>query len=176
VGVGFRARRSRAEWRATPLPQLEHPDALIRAPDDRPPPVGFGPIGRHWQPRLGYAGSYDERWCKERAPLLPTDFDERFHQAAPPDQILAGYLQGGEAVEVVGCTAGGPLRFAMPGHRPRAWVRMRSRDMVPALRCESVTVDVDRSKLVLLYRAAVTLPGEILDVRDVGLDLAGDPS
>lgn len=175
IGRGFRAKKTRTEWLHSLLPNIEHPDALLRSPDDRPAPVGFGPIGRHWQPRLQYTGTYDERWVQERAPLLPDDFDERFHHAAPPDQIVAGHVQGGEPVDVLGCTAEGLLRFVLPALRPTAQVRLLLRDEALELRCESVTIDTDRMKLLLLYKAALALPGDLLDVREIRIELEGDP-
>jgi len=43
----------------------------------------FGPIGRHCKPRVQLAGTYDDSWTEDRMPLLPDDFQERFHNAAP---------------------------------------------------------------------------------------------
>ena len=49
--------------------------------------AAFGPVGRHWEPRVRYAGTYDDRWTEDRMPLLPKDFDDRFHNAAPPGLV-----------------------------------------------------------------------------------------
>ena len=38
-------------------------------------------------PRVTFVGTYDERWRSERCPLLPSDFDERYHSGAHPDLI-----------------------------------------------------------------------------------------
>lgn len=62
----------------------------------------FGPVGRDESPRAGYAGTYDEDWVANRMPLLPTDFDSRFHQAAPPNQTVQEYLRGDETLKVSG--------------------------------------------------------------------------
>jgi hypothetical protein len=171
VGRGFRARSSRAEWRETLLPCIEDPSALIRGPADRPAPMGFGPLGRHWLPRAQYAGTYDARWQQERAPLLPSDFDQRFHHAAPPDQIVAGYVQGGEPVEVVGCTPQGTLGFALPVLRPVATIRLYLRHERLGLRCDSVTVDSDRMKLLMLFKGAIALGSDLVTVEQIGIDL-----
>jgi hypothetical protein len=176
VGRGFRARTSRAEWRDTPLPNLEDPAALLGRPDERPRPLAFGPIGRHWAPRVGYAGSYDARWRAERMPLLPADFDARFHHAAPPDQILAGHVKGGEAVQVTGCTRSGVLAFELPAMRVTAALRLFLRDVELALACDTLAIDADRASVSLLYRGAVALGGELLDVREVELAVEGVPA
>ena len=61
----------------------------------------FGPLAAHWQPRVQWGGTYGDKWAKDRQPLLPEDFDERFFQSAPEDQQAPTYLKGGEAVELV---------------------------------------------------------------------------
>jgi hypothetical protein len=108
VGVGF----AEAPKDGLVAPNFEDPDDLLRSPGARPRPMGFGPIARHWPLRRRLAGSYDERWLRERRPLVPDDFDDAFHQAAPPDQRVA--LEGGEEVELVGVSARGVLRFELP--------------------------------------------------------------
>ena len=64
------------------------------------------------------AGTYDEAWQNTRAPRLPTDFDPRFHNAAPPELIAAGGLRGDEDVVVVGATAAPRWEFRLPGLTP----------------------------------------------------------
>src|SRR4051794_17261622 len=54
VGCGF-VRLGRPPLTMS-LPNIEDLRARIASPWDRPAPVGFGPIGRHWQPRAAYAG------------------------------------------------------------------------------------------------------------------------
>ena len=112
VGRGF---ATRAEHLLdTPVANVETPNRPIKQWKDRPPIAGFGPIAGHWSPRIELAGTYDERWEKERLPLLPEDFDERFHQCAPVDQQVPGLLRGGEQVELHNLNLGGFLRFSLP--------------------------------------------------------------
>jgi len=95
-------------------PNLEDPRHPIASWKDRPVPAGFGPVPCDWEPRRKYGGTYDEKWEKERQPLLPKDFDERFYQSAPEDQWPEKPLRGGEQVELVNLTPGGTLRFKLP--------------------------------------------------------------
>ncbi len=103
VGVGLALSRDDVE--GLPAPNIEYPDWLMTSWKDRPPPAGFGPIDRSWSPRAELAGTYDGKWRSERAPLLPEDFDERFHQCAPADQQIPGHLKGGEPVTLRHLTA-----------------------------------------------------------------------
>ena len=51
---------------------------------------------------------------KERQPLLPADFDDRFFQCAPEDQQSPSFLRGGEPVVLYRLTPAGELRFSLP--------------------------------------------------------------
>lgn len=111
VGVGYSD--SRGALHGARAPNIEDP--LHPFKDSRSGrPAGFGPIARHWAPRVGLAGTYDDAWNDSRKPLVPHDFDELFYQAAPPDQRVDGYLRGGELVEVWGMTPDGVFSFRTP--------------------------------------------------------------
>lgn len=130
-GVDLRSRHPENDWDARnpvgcgyavdvahlagqPVPNIEMPDAPIRAWDDRPAPAGFGAIASHWQPRASFAGTYDARWEARRQPLLPDDFDDRFFQCAPADQQTPQYLRGGEIVNWLNLSPHGRVTFALP--------------------------------------------------------------
>ena len=98
----------------TLAPSIEDPHDLIKGPKSRPTPAGVGPLGRHWMPRRAFTGTMDERWKKERLPLLPIDFDDRYNQLAPPSLIAPAPLKGGEPVELLNLCAEGPLRLTLP--------------------------------------------------------------
>jgi hypothetical protein len=97
-----------------PAPNIEYPKLLMTRWSQRPEPAGFGPIAGHWAPRIELAGTYDEVWEKTRQPLLPEDFDERYHQCAPQDQQVQGYLNGGELVGLYNLTPDSRLQFWLP--------------------------------------------------------------
>jgi len=111
VGTGFASRKEHLTGKLAP--NVEDP----RWPYENWKagyPAGFGPIARHWSPRVSFGGTYDDVWTKTRKPLLPDDFDHRFYQCAPVDQQVAGFLKGGELVSVDGMTPDSPLEFRVP--------------------------------------------------------------
>jgi len=112
VGTGYAVARDHLAGVA--LPNVEYPSEIMNSWKDRPRPAGFGAIGGHWQPRVGLAGTYGDAWLKERQPLLPDDFDDRFFQCAPNDQQTPHFLRGGEPVVLHRLTPSGDLRFALP--------------------------------------------------------------
>jgi hypothetical protein len=112
LGRGVAA--SRKKLKHQPGPQIEDPEELISSTLKRPAPAGVGAIGPHFAPRVQYAGTYDDRWEKERMPLPPLDFDERHNQVAAPGLICPSPLHGGERVELVGLHEEGPAQFDLP--------------------------------------------------------------
>ncbi len=100
-----------------PAPNFENPEHPLAGLLGHPVPVGFGPIAPHWQPRIGFAGTYDEAWLEQRCPLLPADFDPRFLNVAPADQQLEGFVAG-EEVRLANMTARGHERFRLPLFAP----------------------------------------------------------
>jgi len=77
IGTGFAV--NERDLAGTLACAVEHPTSLISSPKDRPQPAGFGPIARHWSPRVELAGTYDQAWDESRRPLLPVDFQDRFY-------------------------------------------------------------------------------------------------
>ncbi|MGH7504383.1 MAG: DUF2169 family type VI secretion system accessory protein, partial [Longimicrobiales bacterium] len=173
VGTGFRAPDGLEPVEGTRLPNIEDPTTPLSSWKQRPAPAGFAPIDAHWQPRRSFAGTYDERWQQERAPFLPADFDARFLQLAPPPLVAPGHLQGGEWVDMRGVTAAGALQFPLPSVRPRVTYRLDDgRAERPAL-LDTVILEPDAARLVLVWRAALTCDKKALRVREVETTFAG---
>nr|WP_246356683.1 DUF2169 domain-containing protein [Pyxidicoccus fallax] len=165
VGTGFIARPSQGRYDGLRLPNLEDPQHRIRHPSDKPPPAGFGFIASHWQPRLQLAGSYDQAWKEERFPLLPRDFDLRHLNAAPTDQQVPGFLSGGEPVEILNASVRGPLRFKLPTYRLEGVVMLHSyrRHALP-MPLDTVVIDTDEARLVMVWRCSVPIHRQIHEV------------
>jgi hypothetical protein len=172
VGVGFHVKKRKKELDGTVLPNLEDPKQFISSWKDRPTPAAFGPICPHWEPRRTYAGTYDEDWQKHQAPYLPKDFDNRFFQLAPPDQVVPGYLKGGEKVEILGGTPSGQLRFRLPEYRVQATYRLDNNDHVRAANLDTVLIEPDASRLILLWRTVFPCDKKALRVREIEAALA----
>ncbi|PRP97429.1 hypothetical protein ENSA5_34210 [Enhygromyxa salina] len=155
IGVGVYASARAAS--DAPLPNIEHPAALISELWSRPPPVGFGPIGRHWRPRVAFAGTYDESWVRNRAPLWPDDFDERFFLAAAPGLSAIPHLRGGEPVIMSGVDPGGGLGFRLPTVRLSCKSVFKRRVERVGMRLDAVILEPDEGSLTLILRATVAL-------------------
>ncbi len=158
VGRGFFARNSRLKRSGMLLPNIESENGV---------PPGFGFIGRDWQPRLSYAGTYDEKWKSERMPLLPEDFDERYHNSAHPDLVAPGFLKGNETVEVIGCTRSGRLAFALPNVQPAAQATFENGREAIALNLNTVLVNTDAMKLNLVWKGDLKVHKRLLQFKQL---------
>jgi len=143
-------------------------------------PAGFGTLPTAWPQRQKWMGKYNARWVREHWPWLPPDFDYRFFMAAPEDQWAKGYFRGDE-----------PLAFEqmhpdhsvyqsrLPGVRARCFVTQRTGDgaaegagelvfrEVP-LNLDTVWVDLDQEKLVLVWRGRLPVASlKLLDIETV---------
>jgi hypothetical protein len=170
VGVGFRTSGSRFE-EGLRCPNLEDPARPLKGWGDRPPPAGFGFVSPSWEPRTRFAGTYDARWEKDRAPLLPKDFDRRFLSAASPGLVAAGHLRGDEPVVVAGVTPEGGYTFRLPGVAPPEVLVERADlpDEVVATSLDTVVVDTDERRVFLLWRGQLLLRREPLEVRSMAV-------
>jgi len=153
-----------------PLPNLEQARALINAPNSRPDPVVLGPLPMVWPERAKLAGTYDQRYMRERWPWLPRDLDWRFFLEAPRDQQLAdGFWRGDERIEIQNLHPEVPsIRSHLPGIAPRAFIDLTRPGQGPSfeevsLKLDTVVWDAEIGKLILVWRGMVEVPSDTLD-------------
>jgi hypothetical protein len=157
------------------LPNLEDPAHPWRDDADRPPPAGFGFIGPDWHPRAAFAGTYDAAWMRSRRPLLPTDFDPRFFNAAPEGLVCATPLRGDEAVTVAGVVPEGRLDFRLPSlPAPSCELVLRGgRVAEPVLALDTVVIDGDARTVQLTWRGAQVVRSGPQDLLGMRVHVAG---
>jgi hypothetical protein len=155
-----------------PAPNFEDPRQILKSCNDRPAPMGFGPVAPHWDPRRRYAGTYDQAWQKSRAPLLPTDFNALFWNVATADQQLDLY-PAGELVRLESMTKSRQEAFKLPAfevpvlfcarkelHKTVAWV-------------DTITIEPEERRFSLVAHAAYAPEPNLLALRHV---VVGKPS
>lgn len=140
-------------WIADPPPL---PKQRAKLPE--PVLAGFGPIPASWPQRSNLAGTYDDAYVKERWPWFPKDFDYGYFNAAPRDQQLDSYLRGDEDIVLQHLhPEHAMLRTTLPGLRVRCFIQVRAangelRYSEPQMRLDTLWIDVDAAKLVLVWR------------------------
>ena len=87
-------------------------------------------------------------------PLLPSDFDRRFFNAAPPDQIAPGFLKGDEPVVILNASPSGRISFSLPGvPPPQCRVELQGRrDQHLQTQLDTVIINTDENLLFLIWR------------------------
>ena len=141
------------------VPNVEFPKDLIRRPKDSPPPAGFGIISKHWEPRLSFAGTYDELWLKDGFPLLPDDFDMRFNQSVMPDQWIKERPKGCEIIEIKGMTTEGIFRIELPSCEMNIALYYTDRSEEKMMDLDTVLIEPDEKKVILTWRATADIHG-----------------
>ncbi len=158
-GKGFYSENTKTKLTGWPLPRIEDPRHLIKTPKDHPKPVGFDFYHRSWQPRAACAGTYDEKWRKERCPEKPEDFNFHFYNGAHPDLQVKGYLKGHEPVELIHLTPEGRHKFNLPAIAPICRVKRAKTEEPQTLEMNLDTVffEPDQKRFCQVWRGAARL-------------------
>lgn len=171
VGCGFVGKKSSSEMNGMPLPNLECPNQLIRYLSDIPAPACFAPIAVSWQPRAGYAGTYDETWQQTRAPYLPSDYQQRFMNSAHPDLQYPGFLQGGESVLISGMHPAGELKFNLPVIKLLNKVHLENKEFSCGFNLETLLLDPNQLQLSMVWRAAFPCDKKALKIKEITISM-----
>jgi hypothetical protein len=166
AGVGYHVHTSGKFLDGKPMPNTEEAGKKIKDPQGKYRPMAFGPVGRSWQPRVRWVGTYDEQWLADRCPFLPSDFDDRYFQAAPEDQ-QTDYLTGGEEAVLLNLTPEGRSAFRIPndlGLPVLFALKSGEEKEVPAV-VDTLLLEPDERRFMLVWRAGLPLRRNLLEVR-----------
>lgn len=172
VGCGFAGNRSEQDMQGEALPNIENNEQLIQSFQDTPLPAGFGFNSPDWLPRRQYAGTYDEKWQQTRAPYLPEDFDKRFLNAAHPDLVYPGFLQGGERFSVSNMHPDGVFFGELPQIILLCDVKLGHQIHKPSSNLETVIIEPNKKQVSMVWKAAFECDKNVLKVEEIGLKLA----
>jgi hypothetical protein len=164
AGVGFHDRPTEPSIDGKPLPNTEETGRPVTDPRGDYRPMAFGSIGRAWQPRPTYAGTYDDKWRNNVFPFLPADFDERYYQAAPDDQQIP-FPAGGEEVELRNLTPEGNTVFRLPVlNVPVEFERLGGESETVAAVLDTILLEPDKRRFMLTWRASLPLRKNMFEV------------
>ena len=166
VGVGFHLNHATASIEGRPLPNLEAPRNPMVRWNDKPTPCGVGFVGRGWQPRIAYAGTYDDRWLENRAPFLPGDFDPRYFQAAPEDQQIP-HPKAGETFVCHGMTRDGFFKAILPDVKVPVRFRFVDHDVRKQAQLDTILLEPGDMRMQLVWHAEVLLPKKLVALREI---------
>jgi hypothetical protein len=166
-GRGFH-KELRAEWiDGSPLPNTEELNNPVKWMEGDYKPMSFGVIGRQWEPRYRYAGTYDKDWLDKVFPFLPSDFDDQYYQAAPRDQYLPLPL-GEQTIRLINMTPAGECRFLLPHLEAPVHVFPKNgeREDFKAF-ADTVVIEPDEGRVTMTWRVARPLKRNIFEIAQV---------
>lgn len=126
---------------------------------------GFGFYPKQYKPRVQYAGTYDDRWRKERFPFLPEDFDYRFFQAAYPQLITKSYLKGNEIIFAENVSVYGSILFNLPGISISVETIFEQKSIKEKVNLDTVILEPSNKRLILVWRQMIPCHNMIKDIR-----------
>lgn len=171
AGKGFFHNLDTHVYSGKPLPNTEDPHEPITTPNGKYRPQAFGPVGRAWDPRPRFAGTYDQNWIDNVFPFLPADFDERYYQAAPADQQI-DYLRGGEQVTLYNLMPQERVDFRLPTVSfPVRFYLKNGEESEESAVTDTLIIEPDQKRFMMVWRVVRPLKRNMFEVAQV---LAGE--
>lgn len=167
AGKGFFHNLDTYVYSGKPLPNTEESHDPVTMPNGKYRPMAFGPVGRAWEPRPRFAGTYDQDWVDNVFPFLPADFDERYYQAAPADQQIE-YPRGGEQVTLYNLTPQGRVDFKLPTISvPVTFFPKTGDNITVESVIDTVTIEPTLGRFMLVWRGSRPLRRSIFEMTQV---------
>jgi hypothetical protein len=167
IGRGYHKRLERPLVHDKPAPNTEELNRPIKRPDQPYEPMAFTPVGRGWEPRLRYAGTYDQHWLDDVFPFLPPDFQDDYFQAAPADQQIP-HARGGEPVKMLNLTPGMRERFDLPRVEvPFTFFRKKGGKEERQGVIDTIVFIPDRQVFTMTWRASIPLKKNMFEIPQV---------
>lgn len=170
VGKGFDPRAAPAD-----VPNLEYPGKpFVRPGQEDLAPAAFGFVPPGWRQRSQFAGTFDGAWMRDRRPLLPSDFDPRFYNAVPQDQVAKPKLRGGETLTICNIHPRmAAISVVVPEERFVASFLVKSRETTTPMVVDTLLLVPDDNLLAITFRASQPLDEDIrylraVTIRDTG--------
>ena len=167
VGRGFHRNLKSECIDGAPLPNTEELERPVTSPQGAFAPMAFGPVGRNWEPRIRYAGTYDQAWLDEHFPFLPPDFDDRYYQSAPLDQQWQLPV-GRQEVVLANLTPDGHRTFTLPDFEAPVNIIAKggSREDLRAT-LDTIVLEPDLERFTMTWRLARPLKRSIFEISQV---------
>lgn len=148
------------------LPNTEETGRPIKTVSQQYRPMSFGSMNRNFPARVKFAGTYDDKWKEECFPFLPRDFDEQYFLSAPADQQIP-FLKGGEVVQSINMAPEGSFVFAVPQLNVPILYRFRDREERPTVNLDTMIVEPDERRVILVWRTRVPLGRRLHSLREI---------
>jgi hypothetical protein len=167
IGKGYHAHGENQLIDTTPLANTEEVNQPIQSPHKNYQPMSFSPIGRHWESRSCYAGTYDDAWLEDQFPFLPKDFDNRYFQSAPRDQQIP-YPVGDEEVILINLSTNGRTQFKLPIiDMPVIFFLKKGKKYKSKAVIDTIVLEPDKGIFTMTWRSSLPLRKNIFEVPQI---------
>lgn len=168
IGCGFAKGKFVKQLIDAPLPTLNEHNRIVDSYSGNYRPVSFGPIGRSWQPRLAYAGTYDDNWKENIFPLPPADLNDLYYQSAPADQQI-DYPKGGEMLSLWNLHPTRPvIQFPLPQLTLPIHVVTRDNETHPLESVvDTLQINCEQEQLHICWRARFPIKRSLQEIDTV---------
>jgi len=165
AGKGYHKHLSSNLVDGTPMPNTEAANQPVTEPDKDYQPMALGPMGRNWEPRYQYAGTYDDEWLDNQFPFLPKDFDNRYFQSAPIDQQIP-FPKGGEEVILINLYPGEKrIQFNLPTiDMPVVFFRKKGKKHQTQAVIDTILFEPNKGVFTMTWRASLPLKKNIFEI------------
>jgi hypothetical protein len=151
--------------------QIEYQENPLNAFGKPVRAANVGPLPPYFEDRLKFAGTPENQPFNS----MPTDMDLLFWNAAPLDQRVEGFLQGGESVSLSGLFAEGTVKFNIPSWTCTAISTDDEGNKAShPMNLDTVHIDIDRRHVSV--RWCVLVPYQLEDRAVEFIELLGAPN
>jgi hypothetical protein len=150
-----------------PAPNTEELDRAIANPASDYAPMSFGSVGRQWEPRFRFAGTYDQEWLRDVFPFLPANFDIQYYQAAPSEQQIAIPIEE-QSVSLINLTPSGQCDFLLPHFEAPVHIFPKEGDQEDlTAKLDTVMIEPDDRRVTMTWRVARPLSKNMFEIAQV---------
>ncbi len=149
------------------LPNIEWPEQRLSALRQRPRPAGVSALSVALPERARFAGTYDDKWKKTRAPFLPADFNPAFFNAAIPELQFRQGLNGGEAIRIRNLNEQGESVFNLPVLSPMGEVFFAKGTFSLNFKLVTVVIESEQMIVRMFWQALAPIPRTLADVKEI---------
>lgn len=139
-------------------PQIEDPQYPVAKAGTRGVPAGCAALGRHFEPRRKWAGTFDAAWLESRHPARPADYDPRHENCAPPEFVFQESLAGGTEGHITGIHPDRDFLFTIPGPKVVIEATIDGALLERRPHLDTVLADTDAGLIELVWRTAFRCP------------------
>lgn len=167
IGVGYYPISNGKNLIGKPLSNTSEIGKPVKSKTGNYIPMSFGAIGRNYESRVAFAGTYNQKWLDNVAPFWPDDFDYRYFQAAPADQQIP-YLKGGESLILQNLSHSGFTKFLIPRITMLVIFSPYSgENIVKEAVIDTVLIEPDHNRFMLTWRVSLSLRKNCFELKQV---------